>query len=68
MKKTPQQILAIVGIVLLAGLSILALILAIIGSKYFMGVMALVIIMPVFIWVFLMLLKRAKDKKDDTLS
>lgn len=65
MKKTPQQIFAIIGIILLAGLSVLALVLAIIGSEYFMGVMTLVIIAPVFIWVFSTLIKNAQKKKDD---
>ena len=66
MKKTPQQILAILGIILLVGLTMVALVLAIIGSEYFMGVMALVIIVPVFLWVFIMIFKNAKKKDDDS--
>lgn len=65
-----KRILAIIGIVILAGLYIAALILAIIGSestnKMFMACICATVLVPVMMWVYSWLYKLLKKEVEDS--
>lgn len=64
MKKT-KQILAVIGIVLLAGLYLSTLILAVLGKEFFQLFMASIvstIMIPVLIWAYTFLYRLSKRR------
>lgn len=63
MKKRTQQILAIIAIILLLGLSILTTIFAITGNPNFLGMLALTIFVPVIIWGYMIFYKYVKSNE-----
>ncbi len=71
MKKT-KQILAIIGIILLVSLYLGTLVLAILGKNFFpmfMSALVSTIILPVILWLYTLLQKSRKQKKEnDKLS
>lgn len=67
-KITPKQVIAITGVVLLAGMYVTSLILAIIGSPVALNLLRMsflaTIIVPIVIYVFLMFYKLSHKKNE----
>lgn len=66
MKKT-KQILAIIGIILLVGLYIGTLVLALLGKEFFpmfTASLALTFALPVILWLYTLMQKSRKEKKE----
>ena len=67
-----QRILAILGAAALFGLVVLTLVLAVTGSPYFMASFYAMIVVPVFIYGYMIILKilssRQKDRIRDILE
>ena len=65
MNSRPKRILAIIGIIILAGLYITTLLLAILGNEnttpWFMASIAATIIVPVILWVYTWLYNRLRS-------
>lgn len=68
MKKT-KQILAMVGIILLAALYLGTLVLAILGKDFFpmfMAALATTMVLPIILWLYTLMEKSRKEKKENT--
>lgn len=67
MKRT-KQILAFIGVILLAALYLGTLILAILGKDFFpmfMAALASTLILPVILWLYTLMHKSRKEKKEN---
>ena len=67
MKKT-KQILAIIGVILLAALYLGTLVLAILGKDFFpmfMAALCLTLVLPVILWLYTLMQKSRKEKKEN---
>ncbi len=60
-----RRITAWITIVVIIGLIICTVISAVIGSKYFFGFLALSLIVPVVLWVFMWFTKLVNKKEDE---
>ena len=65
-KNTLSRILAIFTLAILAVCLILTLVFAITGSKYFMGMMFVTLVLPVLLWICLFFYKGSKDRSNET--
>ena len=57
-----KRIVALIGVIALVACVFLTLYFALIGSKYFMGMLFLTIMLPILLWVYLYIYKLLKDK------
>ncbi len=68
MKKT-KQILAMIGVILLAALYLGTLVLAILGKDFFpmfMAALATTMVLPIILWLYTLMEKSRKEKKENT--
>lgn len=68
MKKT-KQILAMLGVILLAALYLGTLVLAILGKDFFplfMAALATTMVLPIILWLYTLMEKSRKEKKENT--
>lgn len=68
MKKT-KQILAMIGVILLAALYLGTLVLAILGKDFFpmfMAALATTMVLPIILWLYTLMEKSRKKKKENT--
>ena len=66
--KSIQRILAILGAAALFGLVILTMVLAVTGSPYFMASFYAIIVIPVFIYGYLIILRILSAKQKDRIK
>lgn len=65
--KKAKQILAMIGVILLVALYLGTLVLAILGKEFFpmfMAALATTIVLPVILWLYTLLEKSRKEKKE----
>ena len=63
--KMLQRILALLGAVCLLGLAVLTFILGLMGSKYFMASLYAMIIVPVFIYGYMIVIRAFSSKEKE---
>ena len=64
-KKKGARVMAWICLVILAGLFISTIILGIIGSRYFMGMLALSILAPIFMYIYVWVGKVISQRNSD---
>lgn len=65
--KKAKQILAIIGVILLVALYLVTLVLACLGKDFFpmfMAALATTIVLPVILWLYTLMEKSRKEKKE----
>lgn len=66
MKNTLKRIGAILLIILLLACVVLNLVFAVTGSKNFLGMLMITLLLPVLLWVYMFFYKLLKDRSNET--
>lgn len=66
MKNTLKRIGAILLIILLLACVVLTLVFAVTGSKNFLGMLMITLLLPVLLWVYMFFYKLLKDRSNET--
>ena len=66
MKNTLKRIGAILLIILLLACVVLTLVFAVTGSKNFLGMLMITLLLPVLLWVYMFFHKLLKDRSNET--
>ena len=66
MKNTLKRIGAILLIILLLACVVLTLVFTVTGSKNFLGMLMITLLLPVLLWVYMFFYKLLKDRSNET--